>query len=75
VEHHAEGQAVEIQIGGPAPAGGVAVRNALTQSVFAVESEVAALLVPRLEALRSAAKVTPWDARLPEPTTGPDAAP
>ena len=75
VLHPAEGQPVEIQIGGPAPAGGVAVRNALTQSVFAVDSEVGALLVPRAEALRGAAKVTPWDAWLPGPTAGPDAAP
>lgn len=71
----AEGQVVEIQIGGPAPAGGVAVRNALTQSVFAVDSEVAALLVPRVDALRRAAKVTPWDARLLAPSGGPDAMP
>jgi hypothetical protein len=70
-----EGKAVEIQIGGPAPAGGIVVKNALTQGVFAVDSQVAALLVPRAEALRHAAKVTPWDSRLPGPTAGPDPAP
>jgi hypothetical protein len=75
VLYPAEGKAVEIQIGGPAPAGGIVVKNALTQSVFAVDSQVAALLVPRAEALRHAAKVTPWDSRLPGPTAGPDPAP
>ena len=75
VLYPAEGKAVEIQIGGPAPAGGIVVKNALTQSVFAVDSEVAALLVPGAEALRRPAKVTPWDARLPGPPAGPDPAP
>jgi hypothetical protein len=75
VLYPAEGKAVEIQIGGPAPAGGIVVKNALTQGVFAVDSQVAALLVPRAEALRHAAKVTPWDSRLPGPTAGPDPAP
>lgn len=75
VLYPAEGRGLEIQIGGPAPAGGVTVRNALTQSVFAVDSEVAALLVPGAEALRRSAKVTPWDARLPRPPSGPEPGP
>jgi len=75
VIYPAEGQAVEIQIGGPAPAGGTAVKNALTKGVFAVDPEVAALLAPGAEALRRPAKVTPWDAWLPRPTAGPDPAP
>lgn len=69
-----EGHAVEIQIGGPAPAGGVAVRNSLTQSVFVVTPELADLLVPRMEALRSSAARTPWDARLLQLSGGSDSA-
>jgi len=70
VLHPAQGQALEIQIGGQAPLGGVAVRNALTKGVLAVDSEIAALLAPRAASVLSTAKATPWDARLRNPSRG-----
>ena len=57
-----EGPPVEIQVGGRLPAGRIAVRNGLTKSVFAVDAEVSALLVPRAAALLSRARANPWEA-------------
>ena len=59
--HPGEGRPLEIQIGTAAPGGGVAVRNALTQCVLAVDAEVAEGLAPRAAALRRGARKSPWE--------------
>jgi len=64
VLHPAEGRVVEIQLGALLP-GGVVIRNTLTQSVFVVESHIAALLVPRVDAFRRN-DTNVWDPVLPQ---------
>jgi len=61
--HPDKGVALELQLGGPM-LGGTAVRNALTQTLYRVDSKMPTLIVPRADSFRGGNQANAWSAAL-----------